>query len=381
MTDRTLKIVMNGITGRMGMNQHLVNSILAIRKEGGLPLADGSRVIPEPILVGRNADKVRDVAEKNGVAQWTTDLDKALAEPGVAIYCDAGSTLQRAGHLEKALKAGKHVYCEKPISAETDVAMKLYRLAKEKGLKSGVVQDKLWAPGIRKLKFLADSGYFGRVLSVRIDGCYWVFEGDLVKPQRPSWNYRKEDGGSMILDMMPHYRYMIDLFGNAKRMVCLGATHIPQRWDEQGRAFTATADDASYAIIELDNGVVVPVNSSWCIRARSDDIINMKVDGTHGSAACGLTKCFAQRRETTPRGHWSLDVSKPIDFFDGWQEVPEPEPYKNAFRVEWELFLRHVCEDSPFPWDLLAGAKGVQFAELADISWREGRWVDVPDLA
>jgi predicted dehydrogenase len=380
MTESKIKIALNGVTGRMGLNQHLVNSILAIRKEGGLELGDGTKLVPEPVLVGRNADKLKQIAAAHGVAQWTTDLDAALADPEVEIYCDAGSTLQRADNLEKALKAGKHVYCEKPISADTGSAVKLCRLAREKGLKSGVVQDKLWAPGLRKLKYLKDTGFFGRVLTVRISGTYWVFEGDLVKPQRPSWNYRKEDGGSMILDMMPHYRYMLDIFAPARRMVCLGATHIPQRWDEQGKPYACTADDAAYAIVELEGGIVAPIDTSWCIRAYSDDIINMKVDGTDGSAVAGLTKCSVQRRETTPRGHWSLDVAKPVDFFEGWQEMPEPEPYRNAFRAEWELFLRHVYEGGAFAWDLLAGARGVQFAELAEASWRESRWVDVPDL-
>ncbi len=379
MTERSLKIVMNGVTGRMGMNQHLIRSILAIRNDGGLPLSDGTRVVPEPILVGRDAEKLKALAEAHDVAQWTTDLDGALRDDDAPIYFDGGSTLQRADNLKKAIAAGKHVYCEKPTSSSYDQALEVYLLAAAKGCKSGVVHDKLWAPGMRKLRMLLESGFFGRVLSVRIEGCYWVFEGDLVPSQRPSWNYRKEDGGSMILDMMPHYQYMIELFGTIKRVVCLGATHIPQRWDENGRPFDATADDANYAIAELDNGVVVPINSSWCFRVSRDDIITVLVDGTEGSAVADLRKCRVQRRETTPRAQWSLDIADPIDYAAAWQEVPDQEPYKNAFRAQWELFIRHVLEDKPFPWTLLSGAKGVQFAELAAQSWHEGCWKTIKE--
>jgi len=380
MTERALGIVMNGVTGRMGRNQHLIHSILAIRKAGGVTLADGTRVMPDPILVGRNAEKLRALAGEFGLDRWTTDLDAALADPAAEIYFDGGATLLRADNLAKAIAAGKHVYCEKPTAADLDAAVRVCRLAADRGCRHGVVQDKLWAPGLLKLRTLLDSGFFGQVLAVRIEGCYWVFEGDLVPPQRPSWNYRKEDGGGMILDMMPHYRYMIDPFGAPRRVVCLGATHVDRRWDESGRPFAATADDSFYAILELENGVVASVNSSWCFRVRRDDIISMQVDGTAGSAVAGLRQCFVQRRETTPRAQWSLDMAHPIDFHAGWQEVPDQRPYVNAFRAEWELFIRHVCEDAPFPWTLAAGARGVQLAELAELSWREGRWMDVPAL-
>jgi len=380
MTDRKLGIIMNGVTGRMGTNQHLFHSILAVRKEGGLALADGTRVMPDPILVGRNAEKLQALARSAGLDRWTTDLDGALADAEAEVYFDAGSTVLRAGNLTKAIAAGKHVYCEKPIADGLDAAVKVYKLAAKKGCRHGVVQDKLWAPGILKLRKLVATGFFGRILTVRIEGCYWVFEGDLAPAQRPSWNYRKEDGGGMILDMMPHYRYVLDIFGAPKRIVCVGATHIPERWDEKGRPFDATADDAAYAIIELEGGIVAPIVSSWCLRVRREDIITVQVDGTDGSAVAGLGRCFVQRRETTPRGQWSLDVADPVDFHAGWQEVPDQEPYKNAFRAEWELFLRHICEDSPFPWDLLAGARGVQLADLAQRSWREGRWMEVPAL-
>jgi predicted dehydrogenase len=380
MTKRTLGLVMNGVTGRMGKNQHLVHSILAIREAGGVALADGTRIVPEPILVGRNAEKLQALAQEYGLARWTTDLDAALADPTAEIYFDGGATLLRQQNLTKAIAAGKHVYCEKPSASNLEGALEVYRLAAAKDCRHGVVQDKLWAPGMLKLRMLLDSGFFGRVLAVRVEGCYWVFEGDLAAPQRPSWNARKEDGGGMILDMMPHYRYMVDLFGSPRRIVCLGATHVDRRWDESGRPFTATADDSAYAIIELENGVVASVNSSWCFRVRRDDIVTMQVDGTLGSAVAGLRQCFVQRRETTPRAQWSLDLAQPIDFYAGWQEVPDQQPFVNAFRAEWELFIRHVCEDGPFPWTLAAGARGVQLAELADRSWREGRWMDVPDL-
>lgn len=381
MTARRLGVIMNGVTGRMGKNQHLVHSILAIRKAGGVALTDGTKILPDPILVGRNAEKLKALAIEYGLERWTTDLDAALADGDDAVYFDGGSTLQRAENLSRAIAAGKHVYCEKPTAADLESALAVRRLAAAKGIKHGVVQDKLWAPGLLKLGMLLDSGFFGRVLAIRVEGCYWVFEGDLAPPQRPSWNYRKEDGGGMILDMMPHYRYMIEPFGAPRRIVCLGATHVDRRWDENGRPFAATADDSAYAIIELDNGAVATINSSWCFRVRRDDIISVQVDGTLGSAVAGLRRCFVQRRETTPRAQWSLDLAQPIDFYAGWQEVPDQLPAINAFRAEWELFIRHVCEDAPFPWDLAAGARGVQMAELAERSWRDGRWMDIADLA
>jgi predicted dehydrogenase len=380
MTERKMQIVMNGVTGRMGKNQHLIHSILAIAKAGGIVLSDGTRVVPDPILVGRNPQKLEALSAECGVERWTTDLDGALAEPGAEVYFDGGSTLQRAGNLEKAIAAGKHVYCEKPTAEGSVEAHRLYKLAADAGIKHGVVHDKLWAPGFHKVRKLLDDGHFGRVLSVRVEGCYWVFEGDLQAPQRPSWNYRKEDGGSMILDMIPHYQYMIELFGNPKRIVCMGATHIPKRWDEDGKFYTATADDAAYAIVELDNGIIVPINSSWCTRLRGEDIIQMHVDGTDGSAFAGLGKCFSQDRENTPRAQWSLDLASPPDYYATWQEVPDSEPYTNAFRLQWELFIRHIYEGTPFPWNLLSGAKGVQLAELAFKSWEEGAWMEVPDL-
>lgn len=380
MTERKLQIAMNGVTGRMGRNQHLIHSILAIAKSGGVALADGTRLLPVPVLVGRNAQKLEALAGECGGLPWTTDLDGALSDPATEVYFDGGATLQRAGNLKKAIAAGKHVYCEKPTAATAAEALDLFRLAEAAKVKHGVVHDKLWAPGFHKVRTLLDSGYFGRVLSVRIEGCYWVYEGDLYPPQRPSWNYRKEEGGSMILDMLPHYSYMMELFGTPARIVCLGATHIPKRWDERGEPFDATADDAAYAIVELDNGVVVPVNSSWCTRLRSEDIIRMHVDGVEGSAFAALNKCFAQDRASTPKAQWSLDLDTPPDYYATWQEVPDPLPYGNAFRMQWELFLRHLCEDAPFPWNLLSAARGVQLAELALESWQQKAWKDIPAL-
>ena len=378
-------IVMNGVTGRMGTNQHLVRSINAIRAQGGVVLDAGTRIVPDPILVGRNADKVRALAEAHGVARWTTDLDAALADPDDTVYFDAASTGLRAGLIRKAIAAGKHVYTEKPVATNVADALDLYQRAEAAGVKHGVVQDKLWLPGLLKLRRLIDSGFFGRILSVRGEFGYWVFEGDWQPAQRPSWNYRKEDDGGIIVDMLCHWRYVLDnLFGSVKSVSCLGATHIPRRWDENGKAYAATADDAAYATFELDGGadspIVAQINSSWCTRVRRDDLVTFHVDGTLGSAVAGLTDCVIQPRAATPKPVWNPDVPKSIDFLATWQDVPANVAYDNAFKAQWELFLKHVVAGGPFRWNLLEGAKGVQLAELGLASWRERRWVDVPAL-
>ena len=382
MAERRIGLIMHGVTGRMGTNQHLVRSIAAIRAAGGLSLRDGDRLMPDPILIGRNRDKVAALAEQHGVERFGTDLDAALANPNDVLFFDAGTTQMRAALLRRAIAAGKHIYCEKPVADNLADALDVARLAKQAGVKNGVVQDKLFLPGLLKLKLVIDSGFLGRLLSVRGEFGYWVFEGDLQPTQRPSWNYKKAEGGGVILDMLCHWRYVLDnLFGETKSVVCRGATHIPTRWDEQGQPYQADADDAAYAIFELEGDVVAQINSSWTTRVRRDDLVTFHVDGTHGSAMAGLMQCWTQSRVNTPRPVWSPDTPQPINFFDGWQEMPDAEPYPNGFRAEWELFLRHVAgETEEFPWDLLAGAKGVQLAEAGLQSWAERRWIDLPKL-
>jgi predicted dehydrogenase len=381
MATRRLGIIMHGVTGRMGYNQHLVRSICAIREQGGVPLRSGDRIMPDPILVGRNAEKVAEVARRHGIARTTTDLDAALAAREDTIFFDAGSTEMRAGLLTRAIGAGKHVYSEKPISDSLDKALALVRLAKAKGVKNGVVHDKLYLPGMRKIAMLRDSGFFGRILSVRGEFGYWVFEGDWQPAQRPSWNYRKEDGGGIILDMLCHWRYVLDnLFGDVRAVSCLGATHIPERVDEQGRRYTATADDAAYATFELEGGIVVQLNSSWAVRVRRDDLVTFQIDGTHGSAVAGLHRCWTQHRVNTPRPVWNPDEPQTMDFYAQWDEVPDNIAYDNGFKAQWEEFIRHVEEGAPYSYDLMAGARGVQLAELGLRSWAERRWLDVPAL-
>jgi predicted dehydrogenase len=374
-------VIMNGVTGRMGTNQHLVRSINAIRAQGGVALADGRRVMPDPILVGRNAAKVEALARAHGVSRWTTDLDAALADRDDSVYFDSASTGLRAELLSKAIDVGKHVYTEKPVATRVDDALDLYRRAERAGVRHGVVQDKLWLPGMQKLRLLVDSGFFGRILSVRGEFGYWVFEGDWQEAQRPSWNYRKEDDGGIIVDMLCHWRYVLDnLFGGVESVMCVGATHIPERFDEQGRAYAATADDAAYATFGLRDGVIAQINSSWCTRVPRDDLVTFQVDGTLGSAVAGLTDCHVQPRAATPKPVWNPDVPKTIDFYDTWQKMPSNRVYDNAFKAEWELFLRHVVDGGPFRWNLLEGAKGVQLAELGMRSWAERRMLDVPPL-
>ena len=381
MAEHRLGVIMHGVTGRMGTHQHVARSIAAIRAEGGVRLGNGDRVVPDPVLVGRNADRLRALAAAHGIERWTTDLDAALAEDGDTVFFDTGTTQMRAGLLGRAIAAGKHVYCEKPSAATLDEALAVARAAAAAGLRNGVVQDKLFLPGLIKLRSLVDAGFFGRILSVRGEFGYWVFEGDWQPAQRPSWNYRKADGGGIILDMLAHWRYVLDgIVAPVESVCCLGAVHVPERWDEAGQPYAADADDAAYAMFQLAGGAVAQINSSWCTRVRRDDLVTFQIDGTHGSAVAGPTRCVSQARVNTPRPVWNPDEPRLHDFFDDWQEVPDHAPPANAFRIQWEAFIRHVVEDAPFPWTLLAGAKGVQLAEAGLQSWAERRWIDLPEL-
>ncbi|WP_298926670.1 Gfo/Idh/MocA family oxidoreductase [uncultured Ramlibacter sp.] len=385
MPTQRLGIIMHGVTGRMGMNQHLIRSIVAIRNQGGVTLSNGDKVMPDPILIGRNAEKMEALAKQWKIERWGTDLDKALANKDDSVFFDAGTTQMRPTLLAKAIRAGKHVYCEKPIATNLNEAVEIARLAEKSGLKHGAVQDKLFLPGLRKLDMLRRAGFFGRMLSVRLEFGYWVFEGDLQPIQRPSWNYRTEDGGGMILDMMCHWRYVLDnLFGEVKSVSCIGATHIPERWDEAGKPYKATADDAAYATAELTghNGepVIAQLNMSWATRVNREDLVTFHVDGTHGSAVAGLSSCKAQSRVNTPRPVWNPDEKQTMNFTEQWQEVPDTQVYDNGFKIQWEAFIRHVVENEPYRWTLPEGAKGVQLVEAALESWKERRWVDVPAL-
>ena len=381
MTVRTVGIIMNGVTGRMGTNQHLIRSIAAIREQGGVSLPDGDVLIPNPILVGRNENKLRALAQAHGIERWSTDLSECLANPEDEIYFDAQATTLRPESIKAAIGAGKHIYCEKPIAPNLATAIELAHMARRAGIKNGVVQDKLFLPGLLKLQRVIKSGFFGRILSVRGEFGYWVFEGDWQPAQRPSWNYRKEEGGGIIVDMLCHWQYVLaNLFGEVQAVSCLGATHIPERIDERGKPYACTADDAAYSTFELAGGIIAHFNSSWCVRVYRDDLLTLQVDGTHGSALAGLRECKVQSRVNTPKAIWNPDIPNTIDFRDDWIDVPDNGEFENAFKVQWELFLKHVVCDTPFPWDLVAGAKGVQLAELGLQSWHERRWVDVPDL-
>jgi len=382
MARKVITVALNGVTGRMGYRQHLVRSLLAIREQGGIQLEDGSALYPEPILVGRNSERLRAVAERHGLERWTTSLDEVLADPGVDVYFDTQVTSAREASLLKAIEAGKHVYTEKPVAASLDGALRLARAAKAAGITHGVVHDKLFLPGILKLQRLMQQEFFGRVLSVRLEFGYWVFEGDEIPAQRPSWNYRAEEGGGIVLDMFPHWQYLLtDLFGPLTALYARTATHIPRRWDESGSPYDATADDAAYAVLEFASGALASVNSSWAVRVNRRELLEIQVDGTIASAVAGLRDCAVQHRVSTPMPVLNPDLPDPIDYQALWSDIPDNMSFDNGFKVEWELFLKCASEGRPFAWDLVEGAKGVQLANLALQSSAEGRRLGVPPLA
>ena len=385
MASSALRIAMNGITGRMGYRQHLVRSILSIREAGGVELPDGTRVQVEPILVGRNAEKVREIAARHGLEHWTTDVDAVITDPSVDIYFDAQVTSRRAAALTAAIKAGKHIYTEKPTAETLDEAVELARIARDAGITAGVVHDKLYLPGLVKLRRLVDEGFFGRILSLRGEFGYWIFEGDVQAAQRPSWNYRSEQGGGITLDMFCHWNYVLEgILGDVKAVTAKAATHIPTRWDEQGREYVATADDASYGIFEVEtpagDPVIAQINSSWATRVYRDELVEFQVDGTHGSAVAGLTKCVAQHRSHTPKPEWNPDLPVTESFRDQWLEVPANADLDNGFKVQWEEFLRDVVAGREHRFGLLSAARAVQLAELGLRSSAEGRRIEIPAI-
>ena len=390
MPSKTVVVALNGVTGRMGYNQHLVRSLLAIREQGGVLLPDGTSVIPEPVLVGRNEEKLRAIAERHGLPRWTTSLDEVLADPSVSVYFDTQITAEREPALLRALAAGKHVYTEKPVAASLDGAVRVARAARAAqtagagqtaGVVHGVVQDKLFLPGMIKLRRLVRDGFLGRVLAIRLEFGYWVFDGEGQPAQRPSWNYRREQGGGIVLDMFPHWQYLLaELFGPVTAVYARQATHLPRRWDEQGQPYDATADDAAYAILEFASGAVASVNSSWAVRVNRRELVELQVDGTAGSAVAGLRHCAVQPAAVTPRPVWNPDLPDPADYRSQWADVLDNQEFANGFKAQWELFLQHAATGKPFPWDLAEGARGVQLAEAALRSAAEGRRVEIPDL-
>jgi predicted dehydrogenase len=382
MSRKVVHVAVNGVTGRMGYRQHLVRSLLSIRDQGGVLLDDGTAIIPEPVLVGRNEEKLREIAERHSIERWTTSLDEVLSDPGVDVYFDSQVTTAREASLRRAIAAGKHVYTEKPTAESLSGALNLACAAGAAGITHGVVQDKLFLPGMIKLRRLIKDGFFGRVLSIRLEFGYWVFEGDGLAAQRPSWNYRAEDGGGIVLDMFPHWQYLLeDLFGPIRALYCRRATHVPVRWDESGERYDVTADDAAYALLEFEGGAVASVNSSWAVRVNRQELVELHVDGTHGSAVAGLRNCAVQHRVSTPMPVWNPDLPDPIDYLAQWTDIPDNGTFDNGFKVQWELFLARAAEGNPFPWDLTEGAKGVQLAGLALRSSAEGRRIEVPRLA
>jgi predicted dehydrogenase len=379
MADRRIGVIINGATGRMGTTQHMAN-LLAIAAEGGLPLRNGDRLVPDLMLVGRDAERLAALAAAHGGLRWTTNLAEALAGPD-NIFMDCAATGDRPARVRQAIAAGKHIHIEKPTAPTVDEAMELAHLADRARVKHGVIQDKLFLPGFAKLLFVKNAGFFGRLLSIKIDAGSWVFDGTTQECQRPSWNYKRAEGGGIALDMMAHWRYMIDrLAAPVTGVSALMSTAIPQRVDERGQPYTVDVEDTSHALLKLAGGAVGVITNSWATRVRRDDTMVVQIDGTAGSAVAGRMRCFTQSAVNTPEAFFGGGRPANMDFLAQWQEVPDTLPVKNPFRHCWEAFLRHVGEDAPYVPTLVEGAKAVQLADLAYRSVAEGRWMSVPEL-
>jgi predicted dehydrogenase len=377
MAIHSVGIILNGATGRIGSTQHVTNALAPIRDEGGLPIG-GDRVVPRLMLVGRNAEKLAAVAKRHDV-EWTTDLDAALSDPAFAVFFDAAATHQREASLARAIATGKHIYSEKPVALSVEKGLELLRAARLHGLKHGAVEDKLYLPGMQKLSRLAASDFFGRIAGFRIEFGWWVFDGSEVPCQRPSWNYRRKDGGGLILDMFPHWRYVIEnTLGPIRRVVTALSTATPERIDERGERYQVDVEDNANALIELESGATGVILASWATRVRRDDLLTFQIDGARASAIAGLHRCFTTTNAQTPHtAHFSIATDAGIDYRAHWQEVADRGPFKNPYRIGWENFLRHIVTGAPMQADFAAGIRDVQFAQACYRSMKEGTWTSL----
>jgi predicted dehydrogenase len=380
MPSRTIGIIVHGATGRIGSTQHLKNALTPICAEGGLAVGE-DRIVPHLVLVGRDKERLAAIARENGGAAWTTDLDAVLSDPAYTVLFDAAATHQRKATFEKGIAAGKHIYSEKPIAATVAEGRALLATIKARGLKHGAVEDKQYLPGLLKLRALAQASFFGRVVGFRLEFGWWVFDGFDEPCQRPSWNYRKTGGGGLLLDMYPHFRYLIEgILGPIRRIITSAATAMPERVDEAGVHYAVDVEDQAITFIALESGATGTLIASWATRVRRDDLMTFQIDGTKGSAVAGLHRCYMQPLADTPRvAAFNPMVDLAVDYRARWQEAPAGGPYLNPYRVGWEDFLRHIVGDAPLRSDFAAGIRDVAFAEACGRSSRKGAWVDLDD--
>jgi len=378
MTVKEIGIIVHGATGRIGATQHLANALAPIRAEGGL-VSGTNRIMPRLLLAGRNATRLEEIARLHGGLEWTTDVDAALAKPAYSIFFDAAATEQRVAVLTKAIAAGKHIYSEKPAAPTVAEGLALLHAARARGLKTGVVEDKIYLPGLQKLRTLSADGFFGRVTGFRLEFGWWVFDGIERASQRPSWNYKRTTGGGLTLDMYPHWRYVLEgILGPIQRVVTAASTAIPERRDETGAPYRVDVEDASLTLAELANGVIGSIICSWATRVRRDDLLTLQIDGTAGSAIAGLHRCWIQTSAETPLvKHFNPDRDLGIDYRADWKEVAGRGSYINPYRMGWEKFLRHVADDAPLTNDFAAGLRDVQLAQACYRSLAERKWVSL----
>ena len=386
MSVREIGIILNGATGGICSFQHLANSLAPIRAEGGLRIGDET-IMPKLLLVGRDNERLSEVARANGVDDWTTELDRALDNTDFPVFFDAAATHMRADILHRALAAGKHIFAEKPVAPSVDEGLALLRDAESRKLKHGVVEDKLHLPGLAKLATLVDGGFFGRIVGFKLEFGWWVFDGITDAAQRPSWNYKRATGGGLVSDMTPHWRYIIEgLLGRIDRIVCATSIAQVERADESGVGFQVDVEDTAPPLLRMESGVTGAILASWATRVRREDLMTMQIDGTKGSAVAGLRRCFTQRAAETPaiagfRMGKDVDtMNVATDFFVDWQEVSDATPYKNPYRYGWEKFIAHVVADAPFDAPLSAGIRDVQLSQACVESAASGEWMEMPLL-
>jgi predicted dehydrogenase len=357
-------VFVRSATGRMTRRQHLERSLAAIVADGGLEIPGGDCIMPEPFLLGRREETLAPLATELGYP-YSTDVESALGgAPAGAVYFEGSPTKLHHQGISRALDSRMHIYTEKPLTLGVEESLDLVRQVRQRGVCGGVVQDKRYLNGPAQLNHLIQQGLIGQPYHVSLDFGYLVHPDDGT---RPDWNSDVAEGGGIILDMVSHWDYLLKhMVGQPRRVNAHSGLHIKQR-TRNGQPVPATAEDSVYATFEAGSGVagepvICTTASSWCRRPRKRGLLEIRVQGTLGAAEAYLDRCYFISNDRTPAISWDPDAASREDFLEGWERYEEALVPENAFRHQWELFLRHIVTGSANPASLLDGAQGVETA-------------------